>query len=127
MIFSTLKKIKNKFKQKFFEGYALLFAKPMLSEVNTFLFDLSLRGLGISDYCGLLLSGEKYLIEVILPCLVKNEEPVMFDGGANQGDYSNQLVQVFPSARIYAFESHPKNFKKLSGMVKKNFSCSMLL
>ena len=45
---------------------------------------------------------------------------VVLDVGANFGKYS-KLVQHFnPSANIYAFEPHPKTYKKLCEIMQKN-------
>jgi FkbM family methyltransferase len=38
---------------------------------------------------------------------------VVFDIGANQGDYSLAIKNEYPTAQIYAFEPHPTTFNKL--------------
>jgi len=50
-------------------------------------------------------SGEDYFISSFLKDALKNEHnPVLFDVGANKGDFANLLYTVFPAASIHAFE-----------------------
>ncbi len=97
--------------------YRWMFARPQLRRVNTALFHMSLRGLGVLNYENDKVSGEKYLISNILPFLITKEDPVFFDVGANVGNYSVSLLGTFPSATIHAFEPHPKNFSSLKANV----------
>ena len=97
--------------------YRWLFARPQWQKFNTSLFYMSLKGLGILNYQNEEVNGEKYLIEKLLPRMITKEDPVFFDVGANVGDYTASLLKVFPKARIYAFEPHPRNFSALQGNV----------
>lgn len=93
--------------------YRWIFARPQLKKVNLALFYMSLRGLGILNFENNKVSGERFLVKKLLPALIKNEEPIFFDVGANVGSYSAWLLSAFPSATIHAFEPHPKNFLSL--------------
>ena len=99
-------------KRKMAHLWAYLFAFPWFFNLNKALFYLSLRGIGIlnfdseSEY----LSGEfdwlrRYLSHI--------EIPVIFDVGANIGTYSSNILSMYPKAKIYAFEPHPKSFDQL--------------
>src|SRR5687768_7998112 len=56
-------------------------------------------------------SGEVWVLsEVVRPACA---EPVVFDVGANVGDYSALVHQVIPSARIYAFEPAASVYEQL--------------
>ena len=97
--------------------YVKLFANKMFYNLNINLFHLSLRGLGISNWQGIV-SGEKYFINKILPKLIKTENPVFFDVGVNVGDFTKDLVESFPNSFVYAFEPHPLIYNILSENVK---------
>jgi FkbM family methyltransferase len=93
--------------------YRILFAHPSFQKLNTGLFELSLHGLGVLNYRNDRASGERHLIERVLPKLVSGPRPVIFDVGANIGDYSAMLLRSFPSATVHAFEPHPATFARL--------------
>jgi FkbM family methyltransferase len=65
------------------------------------------------------ITGEKFLNEHVLPRLLDKEQPVMFDVGANVGDYSNALYATFPKAQIVAFEPVPRTFEVLRATLAK--------
>jgi FkbM family methyltransferase len=65
------------------------------------------------------ITGEKFLIEHVLPRLLDKKQPVMFDVGANVGDYSNALYATFPKAQIVAFEPVPRTFEVLRATLAK--------
>ncbi len=93
-------------KQKLFSVYPNLFSKPYLVRFHKFLFELSLRGLGVlnSDKKN---NGEKFLFNYL-----KNhhEIDVVVDVGANVGDYTYEFLDI-PS--VFCLEPHPETFKKL--------------
>ena len=94
--------------------WAKLFAKYQYQRLNNFLFDLSLRGLGILNYQDEFISGEHHFITQILPKYCKTRAPILIDIGANEGGYSKLLFESNPHAQIIAFEPHPTTFKKLT-------------
>lgn len=65
-------------------------------------------------------SGEAYFIKQFLPQHLKTKQPTILDIGANKGEYSLLLHQVFPDATIYAFEPNPNTFKVLSDNIQTN-------
>jgi FkbM family methyltransferase len=92
--------------------YTLLFARNIFFRLNRFLFKISTHGLGIGNYTNHLISGEKYFISR----LVKSnnlKNGVIFDIGANKGDYSKFIRNNKVDIPIYAFEPHPSTFKVL--------------
>lgn len=103
--------------------YRLLFARPRFERLNTALLELGLHGLGVLNYYDDRASGEKHLVERLLPKITKRPSPVFFDVGANVGDFTSLLISAFPSAKVHAFEPHPRTFSRLqarrwSGAVK---------
>ena len=106
------------------ELYRFLFARPMFHRFNDMLFRLSLRGLGILNYENMKITGEEFLITKFLPKVFGSEEPIIFDVGANVGEYTNIIINNFPKAKIFSFEPHPATFSVLSS---KNFTKNVKL
>jgi len=91
--------------------YAKLFAKPFFIKWNKFLYNLSIRGLGILNYKAEILRGEKYWLEKYLKNI---NNPIIIDVGANIGNYSMDILKVNKNSEIIAIEPHPITFKKLT-------------
>jgi FkbM family methyltransferase len=78
------------------------------------LLHVAYNNIGILNFENSMVSGEHYLVtKVLAKNLGKIERPIMFDVGANVGDYSLLLSKVFPKAKIYAFEPNESSFKQL--------------
>jgi FkbM family methyltransferase len=77
------------------------------------LVQVAYRDLGILNYETRTLSGERYLIERVLPLLVPPDEAVLFDVGANCGEVSLDFRAAFPTAKIWAFEPNPVAYSTL--------------
>jgi FkbM family methyltransferase len=90
--------------------YEKVFSRPFFYKLNIALFKISLKGLGITNYDW---SGEEKVLN-----LVKNTNPVVFDVGANVGNYSKMILKKFDHCELYCFEPHPKNFKLLKRNLK---------
>jgi len=96
--------------EKLIEVYVWLFARNIFEKWNKLLYRLSLGGLGILNYKTSTVSGERAFLKNYL----LNKSGVVFDVGANKGDYSREVININPEINVYAFEPHPKTFKKLS-------------
>jgi FkbM family methyltransferase len=70
-------------------------------------------------------SGEQFVINYLQKKLSKKNEIVLFDVGANIGEYSKALVNRFPKSRIYSFEALPSTFEILKNnlLSDKNIIC----
>lgn len=68
---------------------------------------------GILKYWDLEVSGEKYVLEQVLNKYLPQEKSIIFDVGANVGDYSKDLKKEFPSSTVYAFEPNSNTYKLL--------------
>lgn len=76
---------------------------------------LNCIGIGIGD--AVATSGEKETLEYLKRNVI-GDKPVLFDCGANIGDYTNELVKMFPNASIHSFEPLDITFNKLVKNVK---------
>ena len=67
------------------------------------LYHLGLYGMNYGVSGDINTNGEMVLLRN-LKARIASPKPVLFDVGANVGEYSNLLGDVFPGAKIYAFE-----------------------
>ncbi len=96
--------------QKAFDLYARLFARRALFRAHKGLFYLAARGLGLYNLTSLELSGETWIVNKLA------REPgcrIIFDVGANEGDFVRLIRRALPAAEIHAFEPHPRTFDRL--------------
>ena len=71
------------------------------------------KRLGILQYTNSRESGELLFVFKILPSLLSDTKtPILFDVGLNEGNYSSYLLEVFPEARLFAFEPVASNFER---------------
>lgn len=71
----------------------------------------SLNKIGVLNYRTMAETGESHFLKSTLPLISK---PVVFDVGANEGEYSAEVLKYAANAEIYAFEPHPITFNKLT-------------
>lgn len=102
--------------------YSRIFSRPLFHNFNKFIFDLSIRGLGIYSHN----SGENYFYSNLLPDIIHNSEPVIFDVGAHIGKSTLLFHQSIKGARIYSFEPNPKCFEKLKRVENENIKVFLL-
>lgn len=77
------------------------------------LHQLSLNGMNIGGGGSTDTSGERFAMEYIHHKLSKNDDLTIFDVGANVGDYSILLKEVFKEkAHIFSFEPSKKTYNK---------------
>lgn len=88
------------------------------------LLTLGYRSVGCLNWADLSESGEKFLINELRRSGIWPGNPVLFDVGANIGDYSKALTEAFPAGQIYAFEPNPNTFEILKRNVNgDNVAC----
>jgi len=68
---------------------------------------------GIDDYGDEEHTGELFFLKNELLKIV-GSSPLIFDVGANIGNYSRLAKNCYPNAKIYAFEPNPESFKVLN-------------
>jgi len=105
--FFTNKKQKYFFLKKVFD---LLETDPLLYAYNSN---------GILNYENEIVSGEDFVISQLLPKYIStNKEAVIFDVGANIGEYSSKLFSIFSKSFIYSFEPNINTFSALQDNVE---------
>lgn len=110
-------KLISKFKNSIQSRITLYSRKFIVFLAKISKVDLILTGYrykGISNSGNSKKTGEKFVIEEILPKLIKKNNPVFFDVGANIGEYSTELRKNFTQAEIYSFEPNTKVFDLLN-------------
>jgi len=91
--------------------WAQVFGRPACRRLNNYLVNLGVSGLGVGNpdsRC----NGERRVLHEWLRR--RGPAPVVWDVGANEGDYTALARQARPDARIYAFEPHPRTFARLA-------------
>ncbi len=79
-----------------------------------YLNKVSLEGMNIGSGASPNASGEEVVLHQIKKELAKQDRSILFDVGANKGDYTLMLNRIFgPSSIIYAFEPSKKAFAAL--------------
>jgi FkbM family methyltransferase len=97
-------------KKEILKLYLKLFSRPSMYKFNRMLYILSLKGMGITNYQEEL-TGESFLLKLIKK---RGYNPkIIFDVGANNGDYSLMIRKEFPDSKIFAFEPVKETFKVL--------------
>ena len=92
-----------------------LIGKPIFKSFNEKLFFLSLKGLGILNYRSGFLNGENHWLKNYLKVI---DFPIIFDVGANEGDYTKTAIKNNNNAKIFCFEPHPKTYINLRNNLK---------
>lgn len=96
--------------------YRALFARRLFFKLNKFLYRIGLSGMGVLNYENDTVSGESRFLKRLLK---DRSGCVVFDVGANVGDYSRKIFQACPQATVYAFEPHPKTYSVLSNAMRQ--------
>lgn len=85
---------------------------------------LAYHEMGILKYWNSAISGEDFVINSVLKKYFKEEKLIMFDVGANVGNYAKKLKNKFSNAVIYAFEPNPNTFEILNrNLAYININC----
>jgi FkbM family methyltransferase len=103
--------------KKYYDKYIEL-TIAILKKTNV--LEYAYNAKGILKWENEIVSGESNVLNSILPKYIKQEENiVLFDVGANKGNYSLMMRQRFPLAKIYSFEPNPFTFKILKENLKE--------
>jgi FkbM family methyltransferase len=107
--------------------HTFLFARRRFHRLNRLLFNLGMHGLGVLNYKNSKVSGES---RFLADYLKGKKDLIVFDVGANIGNYSKEIVSNNSRVKIYAFEPHPTTFKKLVSRFNQSpmvtvFNCAL--
>ena len=83
--------------------YANIFARKFFYKLHRYLFHLSLKGLGVDNYYNSKLSGETY----VLKRFIAKKNCVVFDVGANEGNWSLEVLEKIQLLK-YLLLNHPQ-------------------
>lgn len=97
----------------------ILFGKKKYQKFFRRLFDISLEGMNIGvGGREVNKSGEDYALRYVLG---NENRPVIFDVGAQGGNYTNNVIEITESkCTIYAFEPCPKDYEHLSSIINNS-------
>lgn len=96
--------------------YAYIFGWPFLARLHLGLLYFTARALGLLNYTSNSISGESRAIRL---GVAGNHMPVVFDVGANEGQWIKDVLSVCPTAHIHAFEPQ----KNLAALIAGAYPC----
>ena len=76
--------------------------------------------MGVLNYENMNASGERYFLATTLPKLLGRKPKLCMDVGANVGNYTSMLIELYPDCQVYSFEPHPKSAFLLKQRFKTN-------
>lgn len=110
-----------------------MFKKVVKKTINSFsgrvkyqrlfsrLYRIALKGMNVGEGASLLEDGELCALQSVKDVLVRNKKApyVVFDIGANIGEYTEKIAGIFgdTAARIFSFEPSRKTFEKLESHI----------
>lgn len=99
--------------------------KNIAEVMNVNLLSSAYESIGVSKYQSFYISGEEFLLQEVLPKLFQKKDIVVFDVGANVGNYALHINKSNPKASIFCFEPVPTTFKLLEKNTKnfQNIKC----
>lgn len=95
--------------------YGKLFGCKFLAPFHHAIINLSLHALGYDNMLRESWTGETWFLKKVL---APTKPEIVFDIGANVGNYTRLLVQ-YTDAIVYAFEPNTSSFNKLSSLPEK--------
>ena len=99
--------------------FVFLFVRKLFYPLHLIVYKTSMLGLGIKNHENERVSGERAFIRYLKRRGMLSSG-VVFDIGANVGNYSEMLRRYNVRLPIYAFEPHPVAFQKLKATALEN-------
>lgn len=91
-----------------------LLSRPLFQPWLWFMYKISLAGMNYGTSGEVGTSGEIQTLQLVRGSIPNNRELVLFNVGANVGEYVSNIVSVFPkNSRVFAFEPALASFNKL--------------
>lgn len=98
--------------------YRYIFCRRIFYRFNYHFYRIASRGIGVLNSESYGATGEEYLFKFLQATIPLH---IVFDVGANTGEYTEWVKKYFPKASIYAFEPHPNTYKRLLKNTKDQF------
>ena len=109
----------SKFIKALSRGFTILGARPSLQPLYRILFRIVLKGMGIRNFdVEGRITGERHFLRTLAASV--QPDAVVFDVGANAGDYVDDIRGEMPSAQVHAFEPNPISYSKLCQRIGLN-------
>lgn len=105
-------------RQHFFSLFRTIFARKIWQPLWERLHKLSLLGMNISAEPDIFSSGELYALQIYRHLLADVPNPILFDAGANSGEYAIEYCKIFPKGAVFCFEPSAATF----ALLQKNIS-----
>lgn len=99
--------------------YKKLFVRKAFYHFHTSLHTVGLWGMGILNLENDKESGEDFFLKQLKNYFKNVTQPLIFDVGANVGNYASKVKSFYPNAQVYSFEPHPKNYEQLLQISQK--------
>ena len=107
--------------------YRVLFGCSFCAPLNKFVMLCGLTGLGIFNYGSMRSTGESRFLRRLIKHAASSAPPgsriVVFDVGANSGEFSEAVLSIGKDVCIYAFEPHPRTFAQLHKRLSESAKC----
>ena len=96
-----------------------ILGKLVLQNLFRKLFYLSLKGMNYSSASNYRQNGERYLLKSLKNYFNKDKSVIIFDVGANVGDYSNSVIEIFKGSlfQLTSFEPLNSTFEELKNNI----------
>jgi FkbM family methyltransferase len=96
------------------EEWARRYGRPEFAALNRMLSELGSGGLGIDNGAGgVENTGERWLLDRLVPLMIEAYAPVVIDVGAHEGGVALDILRAVPQARLHALEPQEWTFQIL--------------
>lgn len=93
--------------------FGIIYGKKFLQKFYWKIYHFALKGLNFN----IVGSGERKVLSLVKTKI--SNSPILFDVGANVGNYTKDLLEYFPNGEIHSFEPIPNTFNKLKSIELK--------
>jgi len=106
----------------------LIFGKSVLQNLFRKLFYFSLKGMNYSSASNYRQNGERHLLKSLKNYFGKDKPVILFDVGANVGDYSNSVIEIFKDStfQLTSFEPLKSSFEELKNNIQPSENINLI-
>ena len=109
------------------QSIARIMRSPGLQSLWEKLYHLAKIGMNYWGGSSIAESGERYAMDFVKDRLSDGREGVVFDVGANLGQYASELVVRFPDRKIHSFEPSAKTIQVLNSNLADSLKAGKIL